>query len=811
MTGGTVTAQREHSRLALGMSAAGGAAVALALAANVLGLGVSSGFGWKKSALLIAGCDLIVASLIVDARRTVPADDGDRDIASLLSRAIADGVMLFAISAAAVIVLFGQSKPIERLGYFLAIFVIVPLVTTLAWRRWRRGETGEDQQLLAFATLAATAGVLCLARLLALSPSGTPDTSLFVLIALVVVRAAIAIAARIVPATWPRTFPARSALAVTPLLLAAAAAPFVPSATLSVVDVAVALAAALATFDLVRAFAGRWRLPKAWVRIFDICVVVISTLVVLYIAAPTVPEALDQNYFLGPATDVLHGHAMLVSTFSQYGVGLMDVLAVIFLVLPIGYGTFTLLLSVSTALFFAGFYLLLRWSTRSLFIAAAGLTVAVILDIFGQSDFYTYFPSTGVLRFGLPWLVILLALAPARMPARKRLFDASLFAVIGVSAVWSGETGVYCLGTALALTVVDAATADAYAHVRIRMAVRRGTQLIATSAAALLTFTLLTRVCTGAWPDWGGYLYYVRLYTTEGFGNLPIEPWSPGLALGAMYTASALVVVLLVLTQPAFVRERIVAFRAVSGLTVLGAIVYTYFLGRAHPNNLIHISPPAVALLFVWLGIAHSTFVSRRAFAIASATVVFLGALIVASEGADISEKYPSTALAAVLGTGPSLTSAVSTLWNNPVLDPTAAHVVAFVAPLKRRYGSVTLLLTPYVETEALLRLAAANAVGSSNPCQLALSTEGPGQIAEAVRSLRPGGVVVTGTVANDGGELLPIEQYTLALLGARFAMQEISADGKGLHALQLVRLSAAATHAPPAPAPRTNVMGGCG
>ncbi len=485
----------KRPRLAASLFAAGGAAVVLALAANALGVAASSAFGWKKATLLIAGCDLIVAALIASARRAARAGDTDGDFASLLSGAIADGVMMFAISAATVIVLFGQSKPIERLGYVLAILVIVPLSVTLAWRRQRAGATGEHRQLLAFATLAATAGVLCL----------------------------------------------------------------------------------------------------------------------------------------------------------------------------------------------------------------------------------------------------------------------------------------------------DAAVAEASVRERLRKAARRIAQLVAASLFGLLAFTLLTRMATGAWANWGGYLDYIRLYTTGGFGALPIAPWSPGLALGAMYTVSAITIVLLALTRPALVRERAVAFRAATGLTVLGALVYTYFLGRAAPNNLIHISPPAVALLFVWLGIVRSTFDSRVPLAIASGTAIFLGAMIVASEGGDIGLKYPRTALAAVLGSAPPLGSDLRALWHNPVVDPTAAHVAAFVSSLGSKRDNLTILLTPSVETEAALRLRMANAVGSSNPCQESLSKQGPRRVAAAVRSLRPGGIVVTSVTPQDAGELLPIEQYTFALIRARFTLQVISADGQGLQAFRMI------------------------
>ena len=788
--GQIIAVTRERSKLALGLFAFGAAAVAVALGANVLGIAASSAFGWKKATLLIVGCDLIVAALVVSAHGKPPVLEGDGDTASLLSGAIADGLTMFAISAVALIVLFGQDKPIERLGFFLAILVIVPLNVTLAWRRQRAGATGSRQQLFAFATLAGTAMVLCLAGLLPLRTTSSLDTSLFVLLALLAVRAAIAFAARLTPTAWQHRLPAKTATAAMPLLLVATAAPFVPSATLSVVDVAVALAVGLAAFDLVRAFGGRSQsLPRACTTAVDIGVLVICTLVVVYLGLPNLGLALDHNYFLGPASDVIHGHPMLVGTFSQYGVGVIDALAAVFLVVPIGYGTFTLLLSASTALLFAVIYIVLRWSTGSLLIAVVGLTVAVTLNVFGQEAYYTYFPSTGVLRFGLPWLLLLFSLASTRSVRHKRLFDGFMLATVAVATVWSGEAGAYCFGTAAALACLDACIADASWRERISMATRRIAQVVAASLLGLLVFTLVTRVTTGAWANWGAYLEYIRLYTTGGLGALPISSWSPGLALGAVYTISAIAIVLLALTRPALVRERAVAFRAATGLTILGALVYTYFLGRSHPNNLVHISPPAVTLLFVWLGIARSTLDSRMALAVASGATIFLGAMIVASEADDISQKYPSTALAAVLGSAPSLGSELDALWHNPVVDPTAAHVVAFVSSLGPRHGNPTVLLTPSVETEVLVRLHTANAVGSSNPCQESLSKLAPERVATAVRSLRPGGLLVTSVTPQEGGQLVPIEQYALGLLRARFTLHEIGADGQGLQAFRMTAL----------------------
>jgi hypothetical protein len=790
--------------LSRGLVLLGAGAMTLALANYQLHV-AKPAFGWVEASLLIVGSDLAVAGLVVSELRKDPPIEAGEDLGSMLLGAVADGLMLLVIWAALAIVLFGQSKAIERLDYFFAILVVVPLSVALGWRRRRLGATIASQRLLAYLTLATTAVVLLLARLLALPAAGVPDTSLFLLLALVGTRAAIALSARLPRRTSTKSFSVGLAAAGAPLILAAAILPFVPSATLDAPDIAIALAAGVVTFYLVRTYGGRYTLRSNWIRALDVGILVICTLVVVYLGKPYPNLAANQNYFLGPATDVLHGHPMLVGTFSQYGVGLIDVLAAIFLVVPIGYGTFTILLSAFTALLFVVLYTILRWSTESLPIAALGLSVAVILYIFGQVEFYASFPSTGVLRFGLPWLVIVCSLAAIKMERRRRLFDALLLAIVAIAAAWSGEAGVYCLGTAGAIACLDTAIENTGLDERLRVAIRRIAKLFAASIFGLLAFTVLTRLTAGAWADWGAYLEYIRLYTVGGFGTLPIEPWSPGLALGAMYTISAITIVLLAITRPAFIRERALSFRAAAGLTVLGALVYTYFLGRAAPNNLIHVSPPAVALTFVWLGIIRSaSFPTRAPLAIASAVAVFLGAMIIASETEDIDHKYPSTALAAVLGGAPPLNDAMSALWGNPVVDPAAAHAAEFISSLPEKGTSLTIMLTPIVTTETLIRLDAANAVGSSNTCQESLSLDGPQRAAKAVRSLPAGGIVVMSRSAEDAGKLSFIQGYTFALLQARFKLDEIASDGRGMVAYQMLeRRPAVAPHAtapPPEP-----------
>jgi hypothetical protein len=756
--------------------AVGAVATATAIAADAAAHRALAGFGWSEAALLIAGCESFVAALIVSGRRISPAAGETGSLVWLLSGATADAVMTFAIGATAIVALLGNTKAAERLGYILALLVLVPLCAALAWRRRRAGFSDRRQRLGALPTLAATSGALVLARALAPLTDGEIGTSRFLLIELVAARGAIALAARLAPKGWLRRFPASAALAAVPLLLLLSAGACIPSGSLNLLDLVVPLALGLLAFYLVYTNKAR-RVPRGPTAAVDAIVVILAALVVFFVAPPTEILAENQNYFLGPALDVLHGHPMLVSTFSQYGVGMVDALAAVFLLVPIGYGTFTLLLATLTVGLFTVFYVILRWSTRSLLVAVLGLSTVVALDVFGQILFYAYFPSTGVLRFGLPWLVILCSLAAARTARHERLFDTLELALVAIAVVWSGEAGAYCLGTASVLACLRAALVEGSARRRLLDGARRVAVLFAVAAFSVLAFTLVLKLATGVWPDWGGYLEYIQLYTIGNFGALLIVPWSPGLLIGCLYTVSAVVIVLLVMTRPAFVRERVATFRAATGLTALGVLVYTYFLGRSHPNNVIHVSPPAIALVFVWFDLARSTLNSRAVAAAASAAVVFFAASVVVGEHENFDVKYPSTALGALLGTGPPLGARLQSLWHNPVSESATPRAVALIKSLRPPRDGLVVLMFPTVVTEVLLRLGIANAVTSSNPAQEALSQRGAARVSADVAALRPGAIVVI-----DGSEtLLPIQRYAFEQLHVRFSLKQLTKDTDGL------------------------------
>jgi hypothetical protein len=273
-----------------------------------------------------------------------PGLKGGLDLETFLVRALAEAVFGAAFVCAAVVALFGQSKPTERLGYFLVALVVVPASLALAARGSRNRPTHERDS--AVIQLALTAAVIDGAKLV--NPA---RTSALLVLGLIALRIATTVGQR-----YPRRpvtgHVRRSLVAIVPVALVAAAVPFVPAAALDWANIAIAVACSIALVPLVK-LARRWR--RSARRVLDAGTVSLCTLLVFYLGPPVKSLAVNQNYFLGPTTDVLHGHPMLVGTYSQYGYGIFDGLGAFFSIAPIGYGSFTLLVSALTAMLFAAY------------------------------------------------------------------------------------------------------------------------------------------------------------------------------------------------------------------------------------------------------------------------------------------------------------------------------------------------------------------------------------------------------------------------------------------------------------------------
>jgi hypothetical protein len=682
----------------------------------------------------------------------------------LVLRLLSSAIYGVALVSSAVIATLGQSYTTERICYVMIALIVTPVAVASVVRSTRQPVARAN--LVAHGTLILVAATLIATRL-----SGTTHASVVVAVALVLGELLLVPAA----AAIARRLPERSfdSLVPVPLVLVAAALALAPAGgRVTVGRLCVAVAAALVV-AMIASRVGAPRPPRVR-RVLDWMVVLVLALAVAELSPLNFARVLNMNYFLGPTNDVLHGRPMLIDTYSQYGVGMFYALAGLFKVVPLGYGTFTWVLAIGTALVFACIYLILRIALRSQLIAAAGAVCTAFVYVYSIGVWqYLDYPSTSILRFGLPWLVTLASVAVCCSGGRRRrVFHCSLFALVGFAAIWSAETGMYSLGCACAMALVDCFSREVGVGERCRAALREVARLVGCAVAGWLLLNLATLIFAGQLPDWGPYIALIRLYTLSGFGLLPIAAWSQGLAVGAIYSTAAVLVVGLLTLSPTTVRSHLPAFSAIACVAVMGTLEFTYFLGRAAPSNLMHVSPPVVTVLFLLLGTVGMVLGAHAPRVSTAAGIGFLACLLVLGARPYMSAKFDNSALGELTAAKPSISAAVNGLGGNPVYSAQAATLAQLLRSPRLSSRPLALIATPQVESEALIRARRANDIESSNPCQSALSQTAPARVLNGVRSFPLGGVMIVYTAP--GQALLPLQTYELALMRHRFDMRKL-------------------------------------
>jgi hypothetical protein len=313
-------------------------------------------------------------------------------------------------------------------------------------------------------------------------------------------------------------------------------------------------------------------------------------------------EKYGQSFYLGPANRLLHGGSMLVDGFSQYGILVIYFIA--FLVksrlMPLTYQGFSLAIAVLMVIQFSIIYLFLITLVKDRFYAILLLVLTLLLGIFGSLGVVQAFPSTGPLRFGLAYLVLAAVFLRHRFLRLDRAVLILEYFLVGITSLWSFETFVYTAFMYLGICLFESLGKSVRFRQILWSFICRLFWLFVTIAIFQSLFALGTYVRAGAWPDWGIYFGFIKLYTggTGGYYSLLIEPWSPWIFPVAVYFVSLMVFVFryLFLKNLAYSPESELIF----GLTFFGIAQYTYFLGRSHPNNLYHISAPAVIIAGYW-------------------------------------------------------------------------------------------------------------------------------------------------------------------------------------------------------------------
>ena len=595
----------------------------------------------------------------------------------------------------------GQNQTIETGLYLMGFALILPLALIVVPRladTIAAGHSGGALSSLAALLVATLAASVLVARLL----PGGGGAELLGTVAIWSVGA-VALLAR---AWQPRPFTRPSHAASLAPVLWALAGVLVLVALLaffsvrSISPLPLALGAVAATAVLIvylRAGAsGRAREPR-WGGAIDAGIVALVVLAVTDLVVFSRESGLaafqasvaksHQDFLLGPTNEVLHGGAVLVDAASQYGIGPIYLLAGWFQIAPIGYGTIGLLDGLLFGLVFAAGYCLLRLSGTSRLLAAASLVLAVVVLAYNLLYSVGSLPNHGPIRFGLPVILILAAAVEARWPHRSGAARATQLVVVGLSSVWSLEAFAYTVATFAGLICFQAFTRPAPG--RLAWLARRAALGLAACGATHVLFVAGTLAAVGELPDYGWYLAFLEAFLFDEVGDITYDfsRWSPGLAVGAGYAASAAALVLLLRRRSELVDRERVTLIALAGTTAYGIALFSYFVDRSNNEILPYVSMPLLLAGTLWLSLLLRGALggSRNARAGGLAFALSLALLLFATAWSSVDERFPRSALGHLVPGGDSARPALDRLWDLPPIDGRAPQGETPARPLHAR------------------------------------------------------------------------------------------------------------------------------
>ena len=450
---------------------------------------------------------------------------------------------------------------------------------------------------------------------------------------------------------------------------------------------------------------------------------------------------LHQDFYLGPANDLLHGRAMLVGAASQYGVGSIYLLGGWFQIAPIGYGTFTILLGLLTAAEYVAAWAIMRIAGCGHLLAALGAFAILTVSLLGSATDPSLFPSFSGLRFLLLFVVTLLALRAASRSADGRPLSAAVLVATAIASIWSLETFIYTGAALAAILAVDVATRTGAARARVRLLVRNVGVLAAVCVAAHLAFALLTLALAGHLPDWGWYLAYFRTYSVRGYQSLPAGPWSTGFFVAGFYFASVAGLVTMISAVPEVARRERLLLLAIAATTAAGIGLLTYWVARSVDSTLSTLALPGVVSAVLWLALLLRLGAREGAPRLAAVAVwSWIAALVIVAGWSLTSRNWDRTALAHLLPGGRSLSGDLKYLWDSPPMDP---HVREAQRLIEARFPGgdrALVMLEPDLQTETLIRTRRANLlpIGDATEDTIALGHTQP-RVMRGIRELRPG------------------------------------------------------------------------
>ena len=522
-----------------------------------------------------------------------------------------------------------------------------------------------------------------------------------------------------------------------------------------------------------------------------------------------------QNFFLGPANQVLAGDALLVDVLSQYGVGSIYFLSGAFRLARIGNGTLGLLEGLLSALMYIGTYATLRLAGVTRLVAAGAMAVGVTVLVYGLEYPLGGLLQHGAIRYGLPVGVIVGAVAEARRPRSTTLAHGLQLVTVAVASVWALESFVYTSLTAAACAALFVAIRPV--GQRRREVGRWAGHLVAAVLAGHVVLAGITLVIAGELPRWGWYLDTLREFLVGPIGDLTYDftSFSPGLAVGALYMASASALAVIVARRRDILRQQSPLVVAIGGVTAHGIALFSYLDNRSADHIIPYVCLPAIGVLALWLTLLGRPELEVPAAGrrVAGAVALAGSILLVAATWSSAEERYPQSALAHVVPGGPSLRAALANLRDLPELQPGAvegAELLEEHLPGERRS---IVLTSADLSVEILVRAERGSRVPLGDPWEDSFVPEGHlDALAAFVDELEVGDLALLDPAAREAfdayqrdptlvpldepGEgtlvpagLAPLQKVVLHGMAQRFSLRTVVATEGGLEVVELTDL----------------------
>jgi hypothetical protein len=296
---------------------------------------------------------------------------------------------------------------------------------------------------------------------------------------------------------------------------------------------------------------------------------------------------------------VYQGKALLINCRGQYGL-YAHFLQPLFALCGLSVLKFTLVMGLLLAASFGALWAFMRSATRNHLVAGLGFFALVFAGwlhhrfprggaLQGFDPYFQYHP----IRFLFPAVLVWLGWQYHRRPRRSVYWAALVLLSAGV--LWNFDSGLPAFVTWLATLCF----ADLFRPgVRAKIGALAG-HLSAgglTGVCVVGLYAAAIYLCHGAFPDFGEFFHYQRLFYVTGFCMLPMEFPGTWMVVILVYLAG-LTYAALALVADAGTVKAIMVFQ----LSVLGLGLFSYYQGRSHPYVLILVYWPSFLLMTFFL------------------------------------------------------------------------------------------------------------------------------------------------------------------------------------------------------------------